>query len=207
MEYMSITERKLRVKFQNSIGDKLENLLGTREVFFQVPESKELYKKLSTDDDVEDWDWVEEENVNQTTGVIKTAYPDPHPDSISIPSCSSGPSRLRLGTLSETIDYLNLTNFQEIAILINAIWKVSLDFPSPSSEGVNFRIIETYHNIKGVLTRSFDVMGVKLYLESEFSSISDCREELKERLAKRWDILRKQPTFLAAFTELFSKVN
>lgn len=196
---MSDTNRAVKIKFKNELGEKINDLFDTKEIVVFLPESKKLYKALSTSNDVEDWDFMDNlEVIDKNRAFI--GFIEPEENNNSVPTVTTTRSRNKIHITSE-IDALRLLNTYMVAAKNEELYKLG-----PNNEATKLYIQNEYSKMQ--LVSTVEIMGLKTLLEFRYSGDFNKLEEdlfLKLDLDDSWELLHESTTITNAFAKLFNK--
>lgn len=192
---------------------KLENSGQiTATLIADLKESKELYKYLSTDENISDWYFIDEpdkDNDNDKT-TEKEATLNESP---ILETTATNQTQERLVTeespiVNQIIDLLNINSVNEISTLVEATWQVSKKSPNIIFGGNLFlEALKEQYSIVGNKPISIEHALLSKIIESCYyeNPLEFIIDDTLERIKNNWKLISTYNTITEVAVKLYKK--
>lgn len=152
-----------------------------------LEENKQTFTVLTTNPNIYDWEFVDDNKPQIQLQPRKT---------------------IDINTTTPTTPELNITDFNELATLIEAMWKVGYKSPNilMNSNMAKELIKEKYNEVAGEIV-TVDHALLKMILENFYGNtdIIEATEDTKQRMETLWKNMRDYTSLSSITAKLFKK--
>lgn len=179
------------------------------DIILELPESKELYKTLSTDPSIIDWDYIysdEEENINNEDN----NYNDTNITRIPEKKPYTPPVTTIKELVGEVENKFGIDTFNNMSTLVEAIWNLSKKSPGIIyGSNLFWELLEPLYNEVGNTPVTINHAMLCKIIEAYYypSSVSEAYDDTMAKLKENWKLISTYNTIVEVATKLYKHSN
>jgi len=183
--------RKIKVSIRVSkIKEVLEKLNKSSEfitVDLDIEENKDIYKYLSTSDDIISWDFIEKENTYNKNSSIQELK-------------NKEVEEIRLE------DPIHIDNYNELATYVESVWRVCIKSPI-IKWGTDFfyKTLNDEYNMIALSPISLEHALLVMILQTYYRDVDITKaiEDTNDKLKNNWNSLKNHPSLASVSKALY----
>ena len=185
--------RKIKIEIKaDKVKEVLENLHKDSNSIIldlDVDENKEIYKYLSTSEDIISWDFIEEEKSDNIKKIPIQKIKD---DVIEVES--------------EEVSPISITDYNEFATYVESVWRVGIKSPV-IKWGTNFfyKTLKEEYDIVASSPVSIEHALLVMILQTYYRDvdITEAVEDTNTKLKNNWNSLKNHPSLASVSKALY----